>query len=277
MSRSSIIAIIAFIVVTGLLFTLSQSTTRNVQAKMLEVVRPLHATTSSVGRNIGALGKGLKSLEELEQENSLLTRDNQSLRAYNQLLSGLKAENDQLRQSLGFRENAATKYRLLPARIIARSAATWWSNVQIDRGELDGVEDDMPVITDVGLVGKTTTVAKSTAYVVLIADENCKVAVNVEGTREQGILSGERVANSVQPDLVLNFLSKNAALKIGQRVVSSGVSGGVFPSDLLVGTIKDFQPRVLDGRATVTPAVDLSKLENVFVVLGTKPKEKPKK
>ena len=132
----------------------------------------------------------------------------------------------------------------------------------------------MPVVTDVGLVGKTTTVAANTAYVLLIVDENCKVAAGVEGTREQGILSGERTSSGAQPDLVLSFLSKTAQLHAGQKVLSSGVSGGVFPAGLLLGAVQSFQVRALDGRAQVTPAVDFSKLENVFVVLGTRPAHK---
>ncbi|MGZ4983167.1 MAG: rod shape-determining protein MreC, partial [Chthoniobacterales bacterium] len=67
----------------------------------------------------------------------------------------------------------------------------------------------------------------------------------------------------------LNFLSKQANLSPGQKVYSSGV-GGVFPSGLLVGTVKDFKVRELDSQAHLNPAVDLSKLEDVFVVTGNK-------
>ena len=98
----------------------------------------------------------------------------------------------------------------------------------------------MPVVTDEGLVGKTTTVSDTISVVLLITDENCKVAATVEGTREQGIVSGERVSGGVSPLLNLNFLSKQANLKPGQKVYTSGV-GGVFPSGLLVGSVKSFQ------------------------------------
>ena len=46
----------------------------------------------------------------------------------------------------------------------------------------------MPVLTEEGLVGKTTVVAEHISTVVLISDENCRVAATVEGTREQGIV-----------------------------------------------------------------------------------------
>ena len=44
--------------------------------------------------------------------------------------------------------------------------------------------------------------------------------------------------------------------------------GGVFPSGLLIGAVKNFHVRELDGQAQLTPAVDLSHLEDVFVVTG---------
>jgi rod shape-determining protein MreC len=46
--------------------------------------------------------------------------------------------------------------------------------------------------------------------------------------------------------------------------------GGVFPSGLLIGVVKTFRVRELDGQAQLTPAVDLSHLEDVFVVTGRK-------
>jgi rod shape-determining protein MreC len=112
-------------------------------------------------------------------------------------------------------------------------------------------------------------VSETVSVVLLISDENCRVAAKVEGSREQGIVSGERVTTGLTPVLNLNFLSKQADLKPGQKVYTSGV-GGVFPSGLLIGSVKTFRLRELDGQAQLTPAVDLSHLEDVFVVTGRK-------
>src|SRR5439155_90521 len=79
----------------------------------------------------------------------------------------------------------------------------------------------------------------------------------------------ERVTSRLSPFLNLNFLSNQADLKPGQKVYTSGV-GGVFPSGLLIGVVKTFRVRELDGQAQLTPAVDLSHLEDVFVVTGRK-------
>jgi rod shape-determining protein MreC len=157
----------------------------------------------------------------------------------------------------------------VPAEVITRDSSTWWRTVTVNRGKQDGIDSDMPVVTDEGLVGKTTTVSANITIVLLVSDENCRVAANVEGTREQGIVTGERVAGGVAPLLNLNFLSKQANLQPGQKAYTSGV-GGVFPPGLLIGAVKEFRVRELDGQAQLTPAVDLTKLEDVFVVVGRK-------
>jgi rod shape-determining protein MreC len=127
----------------------------------------------------------------------------------------------------------------------------------------------MAVVTEEGLVGKTTTVSDNIAVVLLISDENCRVAAKVEGSREQGIVSGERVSGAQTPFLELNFLSKQANLPPGAKVYTSGV-GGVFPSGLLVGGVVEYKVRELDGQARLSTAVDLTRLQDVFVITGTK-------
>src|SRR5207244_7590857 len=115
-------------------------------------------------------------------------------------------------------------------------SSTWWRTLTINRGKQDGIESDMPVVTDEGLVGKTTTVSPNITVVLLVADESCRVAANVEGTREQGIVTGERVAGQ-SPLLNLNFLSKQANLQPGQKAYSLGV-GRAFPPSLRIAKIK---------------------------------------
>jgi rod shape-determining protein MreC len=266
MTRAGLIALAVFIIAVGLLFSLNPRTQQRLSAAVLQAIAPVFSTGSSVKTRVQAYTTGVKSLAELEEENKRLKTDNNELRVTNQMLRDLGEENANLRRALTFKQRA--NFKLVPCRVIARESSTWWSQVQIDRGEADGVESDMPVLTEAGLVGKTTTVSPHTAYVLLIADENCKVAVTIEGTREQGILSGSRVSTAVQPDLLIRFLPKSVDAKPGQKVYSSGVSGGVFPSGLVLGSVAE-EPRVreLDAQVRVTPAVDMSRLENLFVVI----------
>ncbi|HEY3600885.1 MAG TPA: rod shape-determining protein MreC [Chthoniobacterales bacterium] len=267
MSRSSIVAIVIFGAALLALFSIGPQATRKIQATFYQAISPFLTTGSGLEKQITSVRAGLKSLEELERENTALRVENRSLKATNEALRDVEHEVNRLRHALNYRQRSL--FRLVPAEIVSRDSSTWWRTVTINRGSEDGVEPEMPVLTDEGLVGRTTTVAENISVVLLVSDENCKVAVSVEGTREQGIVTGERVEGSVTPMLELNYLSKQANLKPGQKVYTSGV-GGVFPSGLLVGTIKTFQVRALDSQAKLAPAVDLAKLEDVFVVIGRK-------
>ena len=117
---------------------------------------------------------GLKSLDELERENAALRVENRSLKATNQALRDVEHEVNRLRHALNYRERSL--FKLVPAEIVARDSSTWWRTVTINRGKQDGIERDMPVVTDEGLVGKTTTVSANISVVLLVSDENCRVA-----------------------------------------------------------------------------------------------------
>jgi rod shape-determining protein MreC len=267
MSRTSIIALLIFVAIMGYFLSMSAEKTRKLQAGFYQLLAPFLTTGSHLDKQINSVRTNLKTLEELESDNTALRVENRSLRATNEALRDVEHEVNRLRHALNYRERSL--FKLVPAEVITRDAATWWRTVTINRGREDGVEPEMPVLTDEGLIGKTTTVGANISVVLLISDENCRVAASVEGTREQGIVLGERVAGTLTPLLDLNFLSKQADLKAGQRVYTSGV-GGVFPSGLLVGTVRSFHVRALDGQAQLAPAVDLTHLEDVFVVTGRK-------
>jgi rod shape-determining protein MreC len=263
MRQANAIAVTIFLVLVVALFAFTPRHTQMMQARFLGLIAPLLKNGSSLQKQVIGFREGMKKLNELDAENKQLRVEIDELRATDQTLQGLAAENNQLRRALQFRERST--FKLVAARIIARDAATWWSTIKVDKGSNDGVVPDQPVLTEDGLVGKTTVVAKNASTVLLISDENCGVSATVEGTRERGMVRGTRTSTATAPDLTLDFLSKLADLKPGQKVYSSGV-GGVFPSGVLVGEVKKFEVEPLEGTASVVPAVDLSTIEDVFIV-----------
>src|SRR5437870_890499 len=265
MSRTNIIALLIFGAILGYFLSFGPGATQKFKAGVYQLLAPFLTSGSGLKKQITSVRTGLKSLEQLEHENTALQVENRELRATNHGLRDVEHEVNRLRHALNYRERSV--FKLIAAEIIARDSSTWWRTVTINRGRRDRIEPDMPVVTDVGLVGKTTTVSDTISVVLLVSDENCRIAASVEGSREQGIVTGERVTTGLSPFLDLNFLTKQADLKPGQKVYTSGV-GGVFPSGLLIGVVKTFRVRELDGQAQLTPAVDLSHLEDVFVVTG---------
>lgn len=268
MKRLNIVLVVVVILVAVLLSAMATGTMQRLQAGFLGLVSPFLKLGSGVQQQFGAMGK-VKTLDQLEKENAELNSSNKRLQAENQILRDMEAEVNRLRDSLGYVKNS--EFKLVAARVISRDASTWWNTIKINRGFEDGLKSDQPVLTDQGLVGKTTTVGKNEAIVLLVTDETCRVAAKVEGSREQGIISGLRAQSNSDPgQLQLNFLSKNADLQPGQKIYTAGVSGGVFPSGILIGEVQGFSRRPLDGQAIVNPVVDLPSLEDVFVVVGAK-------
>src|SRR5207249_6503572 len=197
MSRTNIIALLIFGAILGYFLSFGTESTRKFKAGVYQLLAPFLTTGSGLQKQITSVRSGLKSLQDLEAENNSLRVENRSLRATNQALRDVEHEVNRLRHALNYRERAV--FKLVPAEVVTRDSSTWWHTLTINRGKEDGIEPDMPVVTDEGLIGKTTTVSRAISIVLLVSDENCRVAANVEGTREQGIVTGERVIGAVTP------------------------------------------------------------------------------
>lgn len=267
MKSTTIAALGVFAILVFLVLMLPPVTKRQFQAGLLQLISPVLRSGASLQEKLGDVGGGLKRLDQVEQENHQLRLENEQLRTANSLLRNLEVEVNRLNRALGFQQQSSL--RLTPARIVSRDTATWWNTCTIDRGSQDGIGTDMAVVTEAGLVGKVTTVSKDAAIVLLLSDESLRVSVSIEGTQEQGIVSGTRASSNYTPDLRIRFLSKTAILKPGMKVLTTG-TGGVFPAGVTVGEVKDFSVKELEGVARVEPAVDLANVQDVFVVRGPK-------
>lgn len=250
---------------------MSPQNVQRVQNGFLGLISPFLRTGSDWERKYKDYRSGLKKLGELEAEIGKLKVENDRLKALNQALQGVEAENIRLNAALGFQSQTA--FSLISARVIGRNPSNWWSTVNIDRGSKDGIDAEMCVLTPDGLVGKVIDSTETTATVLLITDENCKVAATVDATERQGIVRvevrGERGSSTLHPRMTLNFLSKAPALEPGQKLRTSG-AGFVYPAGVMIGEVLEFRLRELDGYAVIQPSVDFATLEDVFVVTGMK-------
>ena len=269
--RANLIAIGVFLVALIGVFVLSPHNRHRMQSAFLGIISPFLKKGSEVDERYKKYSIGLKKLDELEAENQRLRVSNDELRATNLALRGVEAENIRMKSALGYQDTSP--FALVPARVIGRSPSNWWSTVVIDKGTLDRVEAGLAVVTPDGLVGKVMTLSEHSSTVLLISDENCKVAGSVESTKEQGIVRvevrGQRTSNSIQPTMTLNFLSRFAPLRAEQRILTSG-AGSIYPPGILLGHIVEFKSRELDGQAVIEPSVDIAGLSDVFVITGMK-------
>jgi rod shape-determining protein MreC len=249
--------------------TLSDSTVREIQRGYYAVISPFLTKGSQLETHIRGFSDEVQTSKELTEMLAVTNDELGRLRLVEDRFQQLEAENSQLREALNFKKQAP--FKAIAAQVIRRQPSTWWRTVIIDRGEESGVGVQVPVLAGKGLVGKIDQPLKGMSTVILLTDEDCRVSAKVEGTPEVGILSGQRGQFDGSPLLRLRYLSKNAGVRPGMKVFTTG-RGGLFPANVLLGTIESFETGTFDAEALVRPSVDFADLNTVFVLSG---KEQP--
>jgi rod shape-determining protein MreC len=169
----------------------------------------------------------------------------------------LLEENNRLEELLDFQRES--KMTILPARVIKMGISPYLSSsLSIDVGLESGVEENNPVITPKGIIGKTTIVGDNAAIVQLINDVNFRLSVRIKPSGSTGILRW------LDGDLYLiKEVQKNANVDIGNKVVTSGFSD-IFPNDLPVGEVVN----ITDERGRFQKSVVVQINENIGSIIN---------
>jgi rod shape-determining protein MreC len=239
----------------------------------MSVLAPFIHSSTAIEESIDNISAPTIDPRELKRDNERLQIEVERGRIINQKYVQVMEENNHLRELIDFKKTSP--YNMTAARVVKRVSSTWWNTLIIDKGLLDGLATDTPVISAAGLIGKTGKMAPHMAEVILLTDEMCRVSAKVDGTLEQGIISGERAGLEVRPDLRLRSLNRSAVINPGSSVVSTG-EGGVFPAGLMIGRVKRFEMKDITGEAVVEPSVDFTQLRHVFVLDTQKSEAAPR-
>ncbi len=199
-------------------------------------------------------------LRNLREQNKRLEREAATLKRRLEQLEEQALETDRLQRLLAMRQ--ATPVGSLAARVAGKDATNWFKTILLDRGSLEGVRRNQPVLAPDGLVGRVVEVTPATARVQLLTDPVSAVGGLIQRTRVTGIVSGNLGAGAR-----VRYLPLMANVVVGDEVITSGV-GGVFPKGIPIGRISAVERRsgALFQEATLEPAVDLSRLEEVLVL-----------
>jgi rod shape-determining protein MreC len=263
--RPHYIALGLIVLLTLVTLNLPGHTTARIKLGIGSLFLPLFGLAGSTQQAAGTVGDAVVPRRELLKLNEELRRENERL-----LLQAMQAEetareNARLRQLLKWQTQAPWKLKL--ARVVLHDPANWWRTVQIDLGSRDGLRVNFPVLTADGLVGRVSSVSLTRSQVTLVGDPNCKVAARVNNeSHDTGVIGP---SGPLETELVeLGYLSRNANLKSGQAVLTSG-EGGIFPSGIPIGKVVDVQPVDYGSRteARVKLAANLNALQEVWVML----------
>jgi len=221
-----LIGISAIMIVVGkadqMVFESVRNSVTDAAAPMLEMLaRPMAALDSAVAH--------AQDILAVYQENARLAEENGRLMAWQQVALQLSAENAQLRDLLKLAPEPPISY--VTARVIADSGDVYARSLIVNAGQENGVARGQAAVSGEGLAGRVSEVGSRTARILLITDLNSRVPVVIEGSRQRAILFGD---NSEHPGL--RYLDSGSAVRIGDRIVTSG-QGGVFPPGLPVGVV----------------------------------------
>lgn len=233
------------------------------------VVTPFQSAISWVGSQLNYVTSNIWEIATVHQQNKMLRNEVEQLRIQNLHASEYDAENQRLRALLGYKQSA-TQFNLVAARVIGRESATWSSVIEINRGTRDGVDVDMAVVTEKGLVGHVIEAGPTSSKVELILDPRSSVGTLVQraDSRVAGIVEGD-MDNPTMPRMV--NIPKTADVDEGDVIVTSGF-GGVYPKGLMVGTVSEMRNDEggLLKIAILEPAVDFQRLEDVMVITASR-------
>lgn len=230
---------------------------------------------SSVERQVHAVANGITDafsavheLAKLRKEYDELAKKLENYEQMRRSNAEIRKENERLKEQLDF--SSSIEEKNYPAQIIARDTDNLYASLTINKGSAAGIRKNMPVIAyqngNSGLVGKVVQVGKFTSIVMPVYNLNCTVSARIQNTRDLGLVSGNGSQDSA---LSMKYIRKRVAdeLQYGDVVVTSGENSN-YMRDIPVGTISKITALDYNSLLDIelTPVIDFSRLENVFVV-----------
>ena len=242
------------------------------------VLEPIEAGASRALQPFRDLAGWTGDVLSAKGDNEKLEEENEQLRE--QLAESQTAERDarELRRLLDLpKSEGYPEAEAVTARVLVRSPTVWYSTIQIDKGEDDGIREDMPVVAAGGLIGRVTAVSDSTAQVTQITDASSAVSAEVLPDGANGVIKPDV---GEPEDLLLDFVEKDRPIREGNIVVTSGFTGSrlesLFPRGIPIGKVirSDPDERELYQRVHVEPYVDFRRVDTVQVIT-TRPRDEP--
>lgn len=230
------------------------------------VSRPFSRLFSAAAGKLSQGEDYLKGVAALQAENDALEQALAEAKQAARTGELATAENARLRSLLGLKE-AGQDLTLTAAWVVARPGDNWQGEVTIDQGSEEGVRAGQCVVDQHGaLVGRVKETGKTWAAVTLLWDGAFQMAGQGTQSGVLGTLEG-KLDLLPQGSLAFSCLTQADPVQVGEEIVTFAAQES-YPSGLVVGTVASLttDPGGLTRSAILTPAVDLHKLSEVFVV-----------
>ena len=228
------------------------------EASLMRGIAPVGRLVDGAYDMVGGFGDNLQLRRTLLEENRRLKQEVAAQRQRAMEVWRLEQDLERLSRALDYVGAELGPLRaadvvFVDHRPFQRTLVLWMGG--------EAAERNQPVVAVDGLVGRVVLPAGSYAKVQLVTDRSASVGAMIERTRRQGVVRG------VGPgSLELDFVSLQADVQVGDRVLTAGIDG-IYPRGLPVGTVIDVRPgEELFHRIRLRPAVEIGQLDLVYLL-----------
>ena len=230
------------------------------------VLTPLQKVTSALSGGAASVWEKYTSIDDVMDRNEQLEAENAELRQQMVDYDRIKAENDAYK-ALARIQDTNLEASYVSAFVIGRDPLDEFGGFTLDQGSTDGVAVNDAIISDRGyLLGVVVEVDATSCKVMTILHPSFNAAGVISRTRENGIITGS-ADYAADGQCVLTNLDRATEARKGDQVITTGL-GGVFPANLLVGTVQEVVPEQSgkSSSAVILPGADPRTVKHVFIV-----------
>lgn len=125
------------------------------------------------------------------------------------------------------------EYQFIAAKVISNSVNKLKNSITLNKGRLDGIEPEMGVVNNQGVVGVVSAVTDHYASVIPILNSKSRISCKAKRSGDFGVL----LWNGIDPDYVqMDEVPRHAVIHVRDTLVTSGFSS-IFPEGIPVGYV----------------------------------------
>ena len=242
----------------------------HIRQGFIAALHPLEIIANAPSEWYRDINKYFSVHNELVQENYVLKQQAFEHKVMLQRLSTITAENKHLRSLLN--GDMPIQPNAILGEISHMGRDPFTRIVVVNRGSQHTVKAGQAVVDSKGVIGQVTRVYPFTSEVTLITDKELSIPIQIERNQLRAIAFGE--GNSA---LDIPYLPTNVDIKIGDKLVTSGIDG-VYPAGLAVATVTQIlqNPESPFAKIICTPVAEVTNhLQLLLLALPEAKEDKP--
>jgi rod shape-determining protein MreC len=237
-----------------------------VRQAFIAALHPLEIVANAPGEWYRDINKYFSAHNQLVQENYALKQQAFEQQTKLQRFNTIQAENEHLRSLLN--GNIPIQPKAVLGEISHMGRDPFTHVVVVNRGSQHNIKAGQAVVDSKGVIGQVTRVYPFTSEVTLITDKELSIPIQIERNQLRAIAFGE--GNNT---LDIPYLPTNVDIKVGDKLVTSGIDG-IYPAGLAVAVVTKIQqnPESPFAKIVSTPIAGVS--NNLQLLLLALPESK---